>query len=181
MSALKQIKEDVTRLWSLIVGLNITGRQFVKPQITVHYPRQVVDNISTFRGPLELVPRPNEPGKPKCIACMMCVSACPSNCLKVVMKKPPKPTPEELEAQKEAEARGEKIKKPPKEPASFIYDYTLCSLCGSCVDACPAKSLRFSTNEAYLAGPDRTAYVYDLLDKLARQGDQKERMFVKVS
>jgi NADH-quinone oxidoreductase subunit I len=170
MIHIKRIQDQLLRLWSLIVGLRVTGRFFVSPQITVHYPRKTVDTISTFHGPIELVPNPKDPTKPKCIVCMQCASACPSNCFTLVMKPAPKPTPEELEAQKEAEARGEKAAKkaPPKEPATFIYDFTLCSLCGTCVEACPVGSLRFS-NDSYLAAPDRKAFVYDLLARLAEQ------------
>jgi len=169
MSGLGQIGERIVSLWSLIVGLKVTGKFFLSPQITVHYPRQVVDNLSTFRGPLELVEDPNNPGKPRCSACMICVTVCPSNCFSVVKKKPPEPTPEELEAIKEAEARGEKVKKKvSKEPEKFLYDYTLCSLCGTCVEACPGGSLRFSS-QAYLAGPDKSEFVMNLLEKLAEQ------------
>jgi len=175
MSVLGNIRDNITSLWSLIVGLRITGKYFLSPQITVHYPRQAVDNLATFRGPLELVEDPQRPGKPKCIVCMMCAAACPSNCLSVAVKKPPKPTPEEIEAQKEAEATGEKVKKKAKkELERFVYDYTLCSLCGTCVEACPGGSLRFSS-KAYLAGPDKKEFVIDLLSGLApavAQGDE---------
>ncbi len=169
MSVLGQIRENIVSLWSLIVGLKITGKFFLSPQLTVHYPRQAVDNLSTFRGPLELIEDPDNPGKPKCSACMMCMTNCPSNCFSVAKKKPPEPTPEELEARKEAEAKGEKIKKKvSKELETFVYNYTLCSLCGTCVETCPRGSLRFSS-EAYLAGPDKNAFVMDLLGKLAEQ------------
>jgi NADH-quinone oxidoreductase subunit I len=172
MIDIKRIHNQLVRLWSLIVGLRVTGKFFVSPQITVHYPRKTVDNISTFHGPIELVPNPKDPTKPKCIVCMQCAGACPSNCFTVVMKPAPKPTPEELQAQKEAEARGEKPKKaPPKEPAKFTYDFTLCSLCGTCVETCPVGSLRFS-NDAYLAGPDKKAFVYDLLAGLAEKAQR---------
>ena len=53
-------------------------------------------------------------------------------------------------------------KKAPKGPFMFTYDYTLCSLCGLCVENCPVHSLRFS-NRAYLAGVDRNEFVFDLL------------------
>jgi NADH-quinone oxidoreductase subunit I len=165
----KTIRHKLARLWSLIVGLKVTGRFFVSPQITVHYPRRTVDNLSTFHGPIELVPNPKDPTKPKCIACLQCPSACPSNCLTVVVKPAAKPTPEELQAQKDAEARGEKVKKSaPKEPGKFTYDYTLCSLCGICVETCPVGSLRFSS-DAYLASTDKKDFFYDLLARLAGQ------------
>jgi NADH-quinone oxidoreductase subunit I len=94
--------------------------------------------------------------------------------LTVVKQKAPKPTPEQKKAMEEAEARGEKVKKPvaPKDPASFAYDFSLCSLCGTCVESCPANSLRFS-NEIYQAGFDRKDFQFDLLARLHGQAQSR--------
>jgi NADH-quinone oxidoreductase subunit I len=172
MGALKKIWDDVTSLWSLIVGLKVTGKNFADKNVTLHYPRETVTSgqLEGFRGPLELIGKPKDPAKPKCIACMMCVTACPSKCITVVKAKAPKPTEAELQAMKEAEERGEKVKKPkaPKEPAKFLYDFSFCSLCGSCVENCPAKALRYSSN-VYLTVTDRKELKMDLLARLAAQ------------
>lgn len=177
MSAFKQILDDVSSLWSLIVGLKITGRFSVDKQVTVHYPRETVpdEDLVKYRGHIELVGKPKSPAKPKCIACMMCVTACPSKCITVVKAKAPKPSEEELKAMKEAEERGEKVQKPkaPKEPAKFICDYSLCSLCGSCVENCPVGSLRYSEN-VYFATTDPKAFKLDLLERLKRQAGSGE-------
>ncbi len=174
MSAIKKIWDDVTSLWSLIVGLKVTGKNFADKQVTLHYPRETVSEaqIEGFRGPLELVGKPKKPEKPKCIACMMCVTACPSKCITVVKAKAPKPTEAELQAMKEAEERGEKVKKPkaPKEPAKFLYDFSLCSLCGSCVENCPVDSLRYSSN-VYFTSTDRKDFKMDLLGRLKKQAE----------
>ncbi|WP_319759350.1 4Fe-4S binding protein [Maridesulfovibrio sp.] len=175
MSALKKIWDDLSSLWSLIVGLKVTGKNFVDKNVTLHYPRETVTSgqLEGFRGPLELIGKPKDPAKPKCISCMMCVTACPSKCITVVKSKAPKPTEAELQAMKEAEERGEKVKKPkaPKEPAKFLYDFSLCSLCGSCVENCPAKSLRYSSN-VYLTVTDRKELKMDLLARLAGQAEK---------
>lgn len=159
-------------LWSLVVGLGITGKYFCSPQVTVHYPRATVDPEvnASYRGPIELIGLDKDPAKPRCIACMLCAQACPSGCISVTRAPAPKPTPEEIRANAEAEARGEKPKKPslPKTPGTWVYDFTLCSLCGTCVEVCPVESLRFSQN-IYLAGPDRASFRFDLLQRLARQ------------
>ena len=158
------IKNKLSEIWSLIVGLRVTGKYYFSPQVTVHYPRQTVKNIDSFHGPVELVA--------KCIVCLQCAGACPSGCLTVEGRKPPKPTPEEVQAQKEAEARGEKVKKSAsKELEKFIYDYTLCSLCGTCVETCPVESLRFSSR-SYLAGTDKQSFVYNLLGQLKEKAKQ---------
>jgi len=103
----------------------------------------------------------------------MCVTNCPSKCLSVVKQKAPKPTPEEEAAMKAAKEAGEKVKKPkaPKNPAKFIYDYTKCSLCGTCIDNCPAKSLKFSNN-IYWVATSREEMKIDLLARLKEQATE---------
>jgi NADH-quinone oxidoreductase subunit I len=162
MGALREIWDDVAGLWSLVVGLKTTGTCFVNDQVTVHYPRNEVDNLESFRGPIELVESPDDPYKPLCIACMTCVSVCPHECITVVKKKPG--NKEEGPEKKESGAgNGDVKKKAPKGPARFTYDYTLCCLCGFCMENCPVHSIRFS-NRGYLAGEDKDAFTFDLLE-----------------
>lgn len=152
----KDISEALRGLWSLVVGLKITGKEFVKPQVTVHYPRAVVDNLATFRGHIELVGTDKEPATPKCITCMMCSTVCPSGC--IALSKFPTPKVEE----------GAPKPKPIKTPKDFTLNYNTCSLCGLCVQNCPVDSLRFST-DVYLAGTTREEFEYDLMARLRAQ------------
>ena len=162
----------VKGLLSLIFGLSVTGEFFVRRKITVHYPRQVVpkEASESFRGPIELVGSAKDPAIPRCISCMMCVTACPSGCIKVAKNKPPKLTPEQEAEFAAAEAKGESVKRPaaPKYPAVYEYDFTYCSLCGCCMEACPVDAIRFS-NELYLAGICRDDFKYDLISRLERK------------
>lgn len=163
-------------LWSLVVGLAITGRFAVSRHKTVRYPFAVVEkeNTETFRGPIELVGSPKDPATPKCISCMLCVQACPSNCITVKKRPAPAMTPEQQKAFDEAAARGENPKKPtaPKDPAVYSYDFTYCSLCACCVEACPVNSITFS-HELYLAGTRREDFNIDLLARLKRTAKAK--------
>jgi NADH-quinone oxidoreductase subunit I len=155
-------------LWSLIRGLQITGDALFRRTVTVHYPRREVGNLESFRGPIELVPRPKEPLKPKCIACLLCMQTCPSGCITVVRRKAPKLAAEQ--AQPAAAAGDEKVKKPaaPKEPERFLYDYSLCSLCGLCAEVCPVQSICFSS-DVYMVSQRREEFRMDLLAKLQEQ------------
>lgn len=168
----EHVIQPILDCWSLLVGLKVTGKYFCKPQVTVHYPRQVIDdeNLTTYGGHVELIGKPKDPAMPKCISCMMCVTNCPSKCLKLVKQKPPKPTPEEEAAMKAAKEAGEKVKKPkaPKNPLKFTYDFTLCSLCGTCIDNCPVKCLKFSNN-MYWVATSREEMNIDLLARLKDQ------------
>ncbi|MGL1863871.1 MAG: 4Fe-4S ferredoxin [Pseudodesulfovibrio sp.] len=167
--------QPILDCWSLMVGLKITGKYFCKPLITVHYPREVIDdeNLKTFGGHIELVGKPNDPAMPKCISCMMCVTNCPSNCLKVVKQKKPTPTPEQEAAMAAAKEAGEKVVKPkaPKNPALFAYDFSLCSLCGTCIDNCSPGALRFSNN-IYWVSSNREDFKLDLLARLKEQATE---------
>lgn len=168
---LKGACEAVKGIWSLVVGLGITGRYFVSSKRTTYYPRETVEQAAadSFRGPIELVGTAKDPGTPKCISCMLCVQACPSNCITVKKRPAPVMTAEEQKAFDEATARGENPKKPtaPKDPAVYHYDFTYCSLCACCVEACPVNSIRFS-HELYLSGTRREDFNIDLLARLKR-------------
>jgi len=157
MNTLRQMGEDVLGLWSLVKGLKITGTYFFSKQVTVHYPRTQLDNLETFRGPIELVPNPEDPGKPMCIACMTCASTCPTGAISVVKKKAPKP-------REGASDENKTPHKAPKGPGKFTYDYTLCCQCGLCAENCPKGAIRFSGNP-YSASTDKKEFEFDLLEK----------------
>jgi len=131
---------------SLFVGLNITARQFFKPVITEQYPWTAPTMTPRFRGHIELVG--NENGKSLCVACGMCQKACPSGCITVAGKKP------------------EGSKK--KVVSKYILDFTTCSLCGSCVESCKFKAIRFSM-DYNLASTRKEDYIFDLLKRLEEQ------------
>lgn len=169
--------ETVKRQWSLIVGLKVTGKNFVQPQITVHYPRETVGDISTYKGHVQLVGKPKQPDVPKCICCMLCVTSCPSGCIKVVKMKPPKDdapkdeapaAPKDMPDAAKPEKKAPPAKKAPKTPSKWTLDYNKCSLCGTCVEVCPVKSIEYSC-DAYIAGYSSEDFQYDLM------ADLKER------
>ncbi|MBW1781549.1 MAG: 4Fe-4S binding protein [Deltaproteobacteria bacterium] len=148
---LKQIWDEVAGLWSLIVGLKVTAGYFFSKQVTVHYPRFGVDNLETFRGPIQLSPNPEDATRPLCIACMTCASTCPTGAISVVRKKTLKPQ------------EGAVGKKAPRGPEKFTYDYTVCCQCGLCAENCPEGAIRFSGNP-YSANSDKNAFIFDLLE-----------------
>ena len=169
------VREAATGLKSLFVGLGITGRAFAKPAVTVIYPKQEVTNLDTYRGHIELVGREDNPAMPRCIACGACTRACPSQCLSVgcpVGAGSGGGDPEALELAGELIPVGTAMAPAPqkgcKVPGVFIYDYSLCSLCGQCVRACPVDSLRFSQH-VYYVGASRADFRLDLMARLARQ------------
>ena len=79
---MKRLIKTLKGLWSLIVGLKITGVELVKPWLTVHYPRQEVTNLSSFRGHIELMPAAGDPLTSRCIMCWKCVEICPVDAIR---------------------------------------------------------------------------------------------------
>jgi NADH-quinone oxidoreductase subunit I len=172
------LRDKLTGLKSLVVGLGVTGRNFFKPQRTTHYPRKVVDSVVTFRGHIELIADADPERLSLCIACGSCERQCPSNCITVRPEKSKEPK-EDTNKAVPANVRDGKLvpegakakpkaKPKQKHPGVFKLDYTLCSLCGLCVQVCPVDALRFST-DVYLAATSRSAYHYDLINRLAGQ------------
>ena len=43
-------KEIATGLWSLLAGMAVTIRYFVKPVVTVQYPRKKIQMTPAYRG-----------------------------------------------------------------------------------------------------------------------------------
>ena len=158
-----EIKKALSALYSMLVGLKVTGLNFCLPQVTVHYPRQVVKNISTFRGHIDLIASPKDPSQAKCILCGQCESNCPSGCIGIESQtiEVPAPAPSDPEA---PPAKPKKV----KQMLAFHLDYNLCSLCGLCVQNCPVDSLEFS-QDVYIAGYSRSDFEYELLARLRKK------------
>ncbi|HOW69542.1 MAG TPA: NADH-quinone oxidoreductase subunit I [Phycisphaerae bacterium] len=141
---IKLIREIVGGLYSLLVGMRITIGQFFKPTVTVHYPHEALKMPPRFRGHIELVLDP-ETGKPRCYACKVCEKSCPSDCITVDGVK--------FEGAKR------------KSVTIYKLDFTRCSLCGSCVEACRDGAIRFS-HDYNMAGLSKEEFVIDLFKKL---------------
>jgi len=138
------LKELFSGFWSLVVGMRITLRQFFQPVVTVKYPHESLKMPARFRGHIELVRDP-ETGKAVCFACKLCERACPSDCITVEGAK--------LEGAKK------------RSVVAYRLDFTKCSLCGSCVEACRDGAIRYS-HEFNLASTNKDDFVMDLFKRL---------------
>lgn len=169
----KSIRENLEGMWSLLVGMKVTSKNFIMPNVTVHYPRQTVPSLEGYRGHIELVAKDGDPFKSKCIACSNCVRICPNACITMKATKPKKKTEEKDASPDGAVAKTETpAKKAKPELVSFVLDFNYCSLCGQCAESCPSGALRFSSN-VYLAGFSRDEFVIDLMARLQHQAQKK--------
>jgi len=169
----KQLVEEDVRERSyvpeLVKGLAITAKYFFKNLIgerdlnnkvldregmskvvTVQYPEEKVDYPDGYRGLHRLVPREDDPSKPRCVACYMCATICPAQCIYI----------EAAEYESEDESAGSRVIE--KYPRAFVIDELRCVVCGLCVDACPKDAIRMDTYTHTPSGYSRQDFVYDI-------------------
>ena len=135
--------EIFSGLWSLVLGLSVTFKEFFSPPVTVQYPYETLKMPERYRGHIQLIG--DEEGNPNCIVCMMCQRACPSGCITLSGKK--------------EEGSKKKVL------TSYVLDFTTCSLCGSCVESCNFNAIEFS-KEYRLASSHKEDFIIDLLHRL---------------
>ena len=123
-----------------LVGLKTRRRGAV----TIQYPDEVKPLAPRHKSLHRILRREN--GLPRCVACRLCATVCPSECIVIEAGETDDP-----EVQKYA--------------TSFVVDLNRCCFCGFCVEACPVDAIRMDTGEIRLAETSRAGLEYPL-DKL---------------
>ncbi len=150
----KEIKRDTdmsfsekTYLVEVVQGLAVTLGHLIRnlkdpgqELPTVQYPEEERPLPSRYRGLHRLTKREN--GDPRCVACMLCQTACPSDCIHIEEGEHPDPSIE-------------------KWPEEFFIDELRCVFCGLCVEACPEDAIRMDTGVYELAAEERTDFIFD--------------------
>jgi NADH-quinone oxidoreductase subunit I len=98
-----------------------------------------------FRGVHRL--NRDEQGRVKCVACFMCSTACPANCIHIEGEESPWPDRE-------------------KYPRKFDIDELRCIYCGMCEEACPVDAIEL-TPEYDIVGLTRQEMIFDKAKLLA--------------
>lgn len=108
---------------------------------TVCYPEEIPTDITPrYRGVHRLTHR-EEDNSIACVACFMCATACPADCINIV-----------------AIAREDDVDE--KMPAVFNIDMLECIFCGYCVEACPCDAIRMDSGIYSVIGESREDFIY---------------------
>ncbi|HEU0167129.1 MAG TPA: NADH-quinone oxidoreductase subunit I [Chloroflexota bacterium] len=121
-----------------VAGMGVTLKHMVrslggKEHVTVQYPEQRKPYSRRFRGVHILTQR--EDGSLKCVACYLCATACPAECITIEAAESPRKDVEKVASR-------------------YEIDLARCIFCGFCVDACPEEALLMS-REYDLTTPGR--------------------------
>ena len=130
----------------IAAGLGVTGRHvvgvaFQKKAITVQYPEEQHVPSPNYRGVHRL--NKDEHDRIKCVACMLCATACPAHCIDIVGASAPASWPDRE-----------------KYPESFVIDELRCIYCGMCEEACPVEAIEL-TGLYDLTGLSREQMIFD--------------------
>jgi len=142
-------------LGPIVKGLNVTLRHFVRNLFghrdvaTIQYPEVKRIYSERLRGKHILTTK--EDGSLRCVACYMCETACPADCITIVAEEDPESTVEWE-----------------KRPALYEIDLLRCVFCGYCVDACPKEAIIMSRQHE-MAFTDRSEAIVGI-EELRQKG-----------
>jgi NADH-quinone oxidoreductase subunit I len=142
---------EATFLPAIVAGLRTTIDHItLNRPVTEQYPEVKPDLPLHYRGVHRL--NRDEQGRVKCVACMLCATACPANCIAIEAAAAPPDWPDR-----------------DKFPATFVLDELRCIYCGMCEEACPVDAIELThiydltatSRDEMLFNKDKLLSVYD--------------------
>ncbi|WP_435005850.1 NuoI/complex I 23 kDa subunit family protein [Tundrisphaera lichenicola] len=137
---------EKTYIPQILGGLAITGKHILgatlgNGSVTVQYPEEQHITPPNYRGVHRL--NKDDQGRVKCVACMLCATACPAHCIDIVGATAPDTWPDRE-----------------KYCESFVIDELRCIYCGMCEEACPVEAIEL-TGLYDLTGLSREQMIFD--------------------
>ena len=148
VKVLKRPERQVSYIRATLKGMALTFKHMFEPKVTMQYPEEKSTGPEHGMPSYSISPRwrgthrmlTDEQGRAKCVACGLCPTVCPANCIKLV--------PGEDE-------NGNRY------PLIYEIDEFRCIFCGYCQEVCPEEAIhlgRHYENSEY----SREGFVYDL-------------------
>jgi NADH-quinone oxidoreductase subunit I len=146
---------EATFLPAIAKGLKTTlGHIAQHKPVTRQYPDERPNLPQHYRGVHRL--NRDEKNRVKCVACMLCATACPANCIAIEAAPAPPDWPDR-----------------DKYPATFVLDELRCIYCGMCEEACPVDAIEL-TYIYDMTGESRAELMYDREKLLALYDQTKD-------
>ena len=140
---------------AIVQGISTTVKHMVSRKPTTRqYPEVKPPIPANYRGVHRL--NRDDKGRVKCVACFLCQTACPADCIKIEATATDKNDPQ--------------WKDRDKFPATFVIDELRCIYCGMCEEACPVDAIEL-TSIYDLTGMSREEMLFDK-DKLLSVYDE---------
>ncbi len=144
---------------TIFKGLVNTFKMMFRPSTTIDYvgeksraDQRHVPAVG-YRGEHYL--KVDDGGNIKCVACYMCSTVCPAEC--IIIEGEPTPL-EDFGAQRF------------KKPQSFEIDMLKCIYCGMCVEACPKDAIAMTTTYNQV-GTKRGDFIFDMTRLVANNDE----------
>jgi NADH-quinone oxidoreductase subunit I len=149
----EQAAAEPSAAWRTLLAFGVTFRHLLRSLFKgdspiIEYPEKSRQYSDRFRGTHILTVR--DDGSMKCVACYMCATACPAECIYIEAGEHPNP---EIE----------------KFPIQFNIDMLRCIYCGFCVDACPEEAIIMS-REHHLTAGNRNETLFTIENLIERPG-----------
>jgi len=119
----------VTGLWSLVVGMSVTIKEFFTKKVTECYPENRATLVAPDRFKGKLTMPHDENNEHTCTACGLCQMNCPNGTITV-----------------ESETITTEDGKKKKVLTNYTYNLGQCTFCNLCVLSCPSKSIKFDNS-----------------------------------
>ncbi len=130
---------------AILEGVSVTLKHMLSGQpITRQYPEVEPDIPPKYRGVHRL--NRDDKGRVKCVACFLCQTACPANCISIKATGTDRDDPNWNDRD--------------KYPETFEIDELRCIYCGMCEEACPVDAIELTTIYD-LTGLTRDEMVFD--------------------
>lgn len=120
--------------------------------VTIQYPEE--EAVVARRGRTRHRLMKREDGTPRCVACMLCETVCPAQCIRIVAEESP-----DVMIEKRAK--------------SFEIDLGLCVFCGYCVEACPEDAIRMDSGQVEMSAFSREDMIWDMRELM--EGKKKPK------